>query len=114
MNINGVYKCSLVFAIEGTPFTLRHYGNMRLYVDPEENNDLTGSMFPTYFWLDSPFRNGTVEGNKFQFTVYFSTPCQQFAMTVRGEVNGDRVTGKAYTPMEEFVLEGTRIDELTY
>ena len=49
MRIDGIYKCSLVFALEGTPLALRHYGEMELYIDPEDEDDLKGSMFPTYF-----------------------------------------------------------------
>lgn len=111
MKIGGIYKCSLVFNPEGTPLALRHYGEMKLYIDPEDDNDLKGSMFPTFFWLNSPFRNGKVDGNKFEFTVYFATPCQQFAMTVRGEINGTQVTGEADTPTGVYKLEGTRISE---
>lgn len=106
MNIDGVYKCKLDFNPEGIPLRLTHMGEMILY---EDEDQLKGSMFPTYFWLNSPFRCGTVNGNQFAFTVHFATPCQQFSMDVTGEVSEDgTVLGKADTPTGTYILTGVR------
>ncbi len=104
--VEGTYKCSLTQKIGDEWPILRAYGEMILY---EDENMLKGRMFPTFFWLDSPFREGTIDGNKIHFTVYFATPCQQFAMTVDAEIDGDHVTGKAMCPNGEYELEGERI-----
>lgn len=106
--VDGNYKCSIIRTYEDTGATYRHNGIMKLYWQDEQ---LKGSMFPTFYWLNSPFRGGTVDGNNFAFTVYFSTPCQQFMMEVSGTVDGDTVTGKAIVPTGECVLIGTRIKE---
>lgn len=103
--IEGTYHCSLINQMGPEFPILRAYGDMILYIDEDQ---LKGRMFPTFFWLDSPFRCGTVDGNKINFTVYFATPCQQFAMTVEAEINGDEVKGVAHTPTGDYVLEGVR------
>ena len=105
MSIDGNYKCSLVRDIKKAGVRLSHYGIMKLYQD---QNQLKGSMFPTFFWLNSPFRCGKVDGNEFSFTVYFATPCQQFSMDIKGVVDGDTVTGTATNSMGVYVLEGVR------
>jgi hypothetical protein len=106
MSIDGSYKCSLVCELKKMGMTLRHYGILKLYQD---ENQLKGSMFPTFFWLNSPFRCGKVDGNHFSFTVHFATPCQQYALDVNGTVEGDKVTGTARNAVGCYVLEGVRI-----
>lgn len=103
--IEGVYRCSLINKMGEEYPILRAYGDLKLY---EDEYQLKGRMFPTFFWLDSPFRNGTVDGNKIHFTVYFATPCQQYAMTVDAEIDGDKITGTASSPVGTYVLEGVR------
>lgn len=103
--IEGTYRCSLINKLGEEFPILRAYGDLILY---EDENQLKGRMFPTFFWLDSPFRNGTVDGNKIHFTVHFATPCQQFGMTVDAEINGDEIKGTADTPTGIYVLEGVR------
>lgn len=110
MGVNGKYKCVCTTRTDdGLGQVLSHYGDMVLY---EQDGDLKGEMFATFFWLHSPFRNGKVDGNKFSFTVYFATPCQQYAMQVEGEVNGDTVTGTATNPMGTCELTGTRVADV--
>lgn len=104
--INGTYHCSLVNKMGEEYPILRAYGDLVLY---EDEDQLKGSMFPTFFWLDSPFRNGTVDGNRVHFTVHFATPCQQFAMTVDAEIMGDQIFGQADTPTGIYKLEGVRV-----
>lgn len=106
--IEGTYHCSLINKMGEKWPILRAYGDMVLY---EDEDQLKGRMFPTFYWLDSPFRNGTVDGNKIHFTVYFATPCQQYAMTIDAEINGDKVTGTASSPVGNYVLEGVRTGE---
>lgn len=103
--VEGVYRCSLINKMGEEYPILRAYGDIKLY---EDEDQLKGSMFPTFFWLDSPFRNGTVEGNHIHFTAYFATPCQQYAMTVDADIDGDHITGTADTPVGPYVLEGVR------
>jgi hypothetical protein len=105
MAIDGNYKCSLVYSNEERGIYLRHNGIMKLYQD---ENQLKGSMFPTFFWLNSPFRGGQAEGNKFSFTVHFATPCQQYSMDIRGVIEGDKVSGTAKNVTGSYVLEGQR------
>ena len=109
--VDGTYRCSLINKIGEEWPILRAYGEMVLYVDHDDEDQLKGRMFPTFFWLDSPFRNGTVDGNKIHFTVYFATPCQQFAMTIDAEINDGYVTGKASTPVGDYVLEGDKVSD---
>lgn len=103
--IDGTYHCSLINKMGEEFPILRAYGDLVLY---EDEDQLKGTMFPTFFWLSSPFRCGTVDGNKIHFTVHFATPCQQFAMTIDAEINGDEIKGQADTPTGIYVLEGVR------
>lgn len=75
------------------------------------NGRLSGTMFPTMFWLDSTFSYGTYEGDSFSFTVHWGTPCQQFSMDVTGIADGKKVTGRVHSPMGDYVLEGTAQEE---
>lgn len=104
MNISGDYKVVLVTEKFGLP--LKRYGTMKLQ---EEENQLKGSMFPLFYWLNSTFKGGKVEGNAFSFEVHFSTPCQQYSMTVEGWVDGDEVKGTVHSPMGDYELSGSRI-----
>lgn len=106
MGLTGKYDCVIMQEELGLP--LRKYGTLVLN---ENENNLSGSMFPRYFWLDSPFRGGKCDGNQFEFDVYFATPCQQYAMHVAGKVNGDVLTGKLTDPTGEARIEGVRIKE---
>lgn len=109
MAVDGKYKCVMTCTTDDEFVqVLNHYGTMELYT---EDNQLKGNMFPTFFWLNAPFRCGKVDGNKFDFEVHFSTACQQYSMHVTGEVNGDEVTGTATHPMGSCVLKGIRIKE---
>lgn len=105
MDINGVYAVSLTHEMFGLP--LRRFGKMKLDYN---GSFLKGSMFPLFFWLDSPFKGGTVENNAFRFTVSFATPCQQYAMEVEGSVAEDgAVTGVVHSPMGDYTMEGHRV-----
>jgi hypothetical protein len=106
MSIEGSYKCSLVYEDKDRGLFLSHYGILKLYLD---ENQLKGSMFPTFFWLNSPFRGGKVEGDQFSFTAHFATPCQQYSMDVKGRVDGDQVSGTASNTTGSYVLEGKRL-----
>lgn len=106
--VDGHYSCAMIREVEETGQYFRHNGILKLYWQDEQ---LKGSMFPTFFWLNSPFRGGTVDGNKFSFTVYFATPCQQFQMDVVGEVDGDSISATCQTPSGEYVLTGSRVQE---
>lgn len=101
--IDGTYSVELRREDRGS--LLRSFGKMKLYMDGDQ---LKGSMFPTFFWLNSCFRGGKVDGNRFTFTVYYSTPCQQWSSTVNGVIDGDRVTGTASAPLGDYELIGTR------
>lgn len=106
MGIDGKYKCSLKLCDEARGIFLSHYGILKLYQD---ENQLKGSMFPTFFWLNSPFRGGLTNGSEFSFTVHFATPCQQYSMDVKGSVSGDKVVGTASNKTGNYVLEGMRL-----
>lgn len=101
--INGTYSCCMSQNMHGSP--IRRYGELKLHT---EKGILTGTMFPTMFWLDAPFSCGSTDGKHFSFTVHFSTPCQQFSMDVEGDVDGDVLTGTVHSPMGEYRLDGTR------
>ena len=109
--IDGYYRCSLKFEIPEKGLSCTRYGVLRMY---EDEGQLKGNMFPTYYWLPAAFRRGKVDGNKFSFTVFFSTPCQQFAMEVEGETDGQTVHGIARNAAGfegPYVLSGTRIPD---
>lgn len=109
MSVEGKYKCALTcHTDDGLEQILNHYGDVHLYW---QDKQLKGSMFPSFFWLPSGFRDGTIDENKFEFTVHFSTPCQQHAMHVSGEVIGDKLVAVANHPMGSCDLIGTRIKE---
>lgn len=102
--LDGTYSCCMSQDMHGSP--IRRYGELTLRANGER---LTGTMFPTMFWLDAPFSGGTTDGKRFAFTVHFATPCQQFSMQVEGCVEGDVLSGTVHSPMGEHRLDGTRI-----
>jgi hypothetical protein len=106
MSIEGNYKCSLKYSDAKRGIFLCHNGILKMYQD---ENQLKGSMFPTFFWLNSPFRGGKTDGKEFSFTVHFATPCQQYSMDVKGAVDGDWVSGTASNITGSYVLEGERV-----
>jgi hypothetical protein len=84
-----------------------HSGTIKLY---QKDGELQGVMIPvTSFFSTSTFRGGKVAGNKFEFTAYWNTPCQQYAMDVKGEVKGDKITGTTKNPAGVYKFEGTRV-----
>jgi len=99
------------YYIKCTNFTgnQSHSGTIKLY---QQDGELKGVMIPvTSFWITSTFRGGKVDGDKFEFTAYWNTPCQQYAMDVKGEVNGDKITGTTNNPAGLYTFEGTRVAE---
>ncbi|MBR2696254.1 MAG: hypothetical protein IKE48_01975 [Parasporobacterium sp.] len=102
--INGTYECCMKQEFHGG--INRRYGRIRLRADGEGR--LSGTMFPTMFWLESTFSYGTCDKENFAFTAYFGSPCQQFSMDVKGKVVGDTLTGEVHSPMGDYVLEGKR------
>ena len=103
--VNGTYKCCMKQEFHGG--INRKYGKMTLRA--AENGRLSGTMFPTMFWLDASFSYGSCDRENFAFTVFWSTPCQQYSMDVSGKVKGDHVTASVHSPMGDYVLEGERI-----
>lgn len=104
MGIDGIYRASLTKKQFGGASV--KYGKLELKT---KDGKLSGSMFPLSFWLESPFRGGSVKDNEFSFAVHFASPCQQYEMSVNGTVNGNMIQGTATTPLGEFELQGTRI-----
>lgn len=100
-NFNGVYSAELT--MNGGKLCKR--GKLTLRLD---GNELKGTMFPTMFWLDSPFRSGKVDGNHFSFTVHWSTPCQQYSMDIEGTLDGDKISGTAKAPIGTYTLTAVR------
>ena len=100
--VDGTYKCCMYQKFHGG--INRRYGTMTLRTD--EKGVLSGTMFPTMFWLDASFSYGKSEGNAFSFTAHWGTPCQQFSMEVSGIADGETVTGSVHSPMGDYVLEG--------
>lgn len=107
--VDGCYKVTLTTDTNDEyGQVLNHYGVMKLYY---EDDQLKGSMLPAFLAMNAAFRGGKVDGNKFSFTVHFSTPAHQYSMDVEGEVNGDTITGKATNPMGSCTITGTRVAE---
>ena len=106
--VNGTYDCCMKQEFHGG--VNRRYGRIRLRVD--KSGRLSGTMFPTMFWLESSFSYGTCDGKNFSFTAYFSSPCQQFSMDVKGAVDDDILSGEVHTPMGDYILEGHRIPDV--
>lgn len=107
----------LEFNPEGIPLRLSRQGEMTLWVDETDEGQLKGSMFPTFFWLNSPFRCGSVSENasgmtEISYTVHFATPCQQFAMDIKAVIDEDgTITGHAETPTGPYELTGKKVRE---
>ncbi len=106
--LNGTYDCCMKQEFHGG--TNRRFGRIRLRAD--RSGRLSGTMFPTMFWLESSFSYGSWDGNSFAFTAHFSSPCQQFSMDVKGSVDGDTLSGSVSSPMGDYVLEGHRIADV--
>jgi hypothetical protein len=116
MSIDGTYQCEVITE-GGDPTSgdseyktkLISYGVMKLY---QQDGELKGSMFPVFFWYQAPFRNGKTDGRHFSYTVYFNSPCQQYAMDVEGEVDDEgNVTGTATNPMGVCKLVGKKVSD---
>lgn len=110
MAIDGTYKCQVItHGNDELQMKLISYGVMKLY---QQDDQLKGSMFPVFFWYQAPFRNGYTDGKRFKFTVYFNSPCQQYAMDVEGEVSEDgKIKGIATNPMGTCELIGEKISD---
>ncbi len=105
MGLDGRYAACILKEEFGLP--LKRYGELTLRTDGDQ---LKGIMFPRFFWINTPFRNGTYDGNQFKFTVYFNSPCQQCFMEVEGEVVGDKIHGIVRDAAGEARIEGYRIE----
>lgn len=103
--INGIYKCCMIQEFHGG--INRKYGKVTLRAD--ENGRLSGTMFPTMFWLDASFSYGKCDGENFSFTAHWGTPCQQFSMDVSGTAKDGVLQGEVHSPMGDYRLEGNRI-----
>lgn len=101
--IDGIYSCCMFQDMNGSP--IRRYGQLTLRSD---GTRLSGRMFPTMFWLDSPFSHGNTDGENITFTVHFATPCQQYAAEVTGKVVNNTLTATVHTPMGDYRLDGTK------
>lgn len=101
--VDGTYKCCMFQKFHGG--INRRYGIMTLRTNPD--GSLSGTMFPTMFWLHASFSYGTTDGRAFAFTSHWGTPCQQFSMDVSGIADGHTLSGTVHSPMGDYILEGT-------
>jgi hypothetical protein len=56
-----------------------------------------------------PIQNGTVNGDEFEFMVETKTPMGPIKVTIKGKVEGDKISGQAVTPFGPAPLAGTRV-----
>ena len=105
MSISGSYQCTMVCE-HPAGMVLKRRGVLTLR---ESDGQLQGTMFPAFFWVEAPFTCGTLDENGFSFTAHFGTPCQQFALAVYGQAEGDSITGVARSPMGDYQLTGQRV-----
>jgi hypothetical protein len=54
-------------------------------------------------------QEGVANGNEFQFKVKQKTPIGRLSITFKGTVEGDRISGKAKTPLGPALFEGSRV-----
>jgi hypothetical protein len=52
---------------------------------------------------------GVVNGNEFKFKVKQKTPIGRLSIKFKGSVDGDKISGKAKTPLGPAPFEGTRV-----
>jgi hypothetical protein len=97
MGISGTYKTganSPMGRIEG------------LMILRTEGEALTGTM--TGMGNAIEFQNGKVSGDDFEFEVTPQTPMGSMTITVKGTVDGDRISGNFITGFGQMPFEGTR------
>jgi hypothetical protein len=65
------------------------------------NSEVMGSV--------SPLKDGTADGDSFEFKVDANTPMGALEITIKGKVEGDTLTGEAITPFGPAPMSGNRI-----
>ena len=55
-----------------------------------------------------PIQSGIVNGDEFEFMVETKTPMGPIKVTIKGKVEGDKISGQAVTPFGPAPLTGTR------
>lgn len=104
--VTGSYYCKLnclPFA-----FNLTREGLVEFY---EQDGELRGVMIGTFFWVNSYFCGGKIDGDSFEFTAPFNTACQQYVLHVKGTVKGDELEAVVESEMGPLTLTGYRVKD---
>lgn len=73
----------------------------------DDNGALSG--YIRAMGMTSPFKNGKVTGNAFEFSGILNTGFIRFRYVVKGTVDGDTIKGVAIANSRTFQLQGTRV-----
>ena len=104
--IEGSYYCTS--QCDTGTMHLMHEGVVEMYI---QDGQLKGTMISTFYWLPSNFVGGTVNGDRFEFDAFWNTPCQQFALHVKGSVRGDDLEAEAESFLGVFQIKGYRVSD---
>lgn len=92
-------------AIEGT-YNILAKGKEGKFVLKQDGVALTGNI--DAMGTVANIEDGTVDGNNYKFTVQGQSPLGKIKVTVKGSVNGDKITGAMKTSIMSVPFEGTR------
>jgi hypothetical protein len=98
MALDGTYEISMTTPIGNQAGKLVFETNGGVLTG---NSEVMGSV--------SPLKDGTVDGDSFEFKVDANTPMGALEITLKGKVEGDTLTGEAITPFGPTPLTGDRI-----
>jgi len=92
-------------AVEGT-YDIVAKGKEGKFFINVDGNALTGSI--NAMGTEAAIEDGTVDGNDFKFFVQGQSPMGKIKMTIKGTVDGDKISGKMKTSIMAIPFEGTR------
>ena len=92
-------------SIEGT-YNIVARGKEGKFIFNQEGDVLTGNI--DAMGTEAIIENGTVDGNNYKFTVQGQSPMGKIKVTVKGSVDGDKISGAMKTSIMSVPFEGTR------
>ena len=92
-------------AVEGTYNIVARgkEGQFTLNVDGDALSGIINAM-----GTEAEIQEGTVDGDEFKFFVQGQSPMGKIKMTIKGNVDGDKISGKMKTSIMAVPFEGTR------
>ena len=92
-------------AVEGT-YNILAKGKEGQFILKMDGDALAGSI--NAMGTEAAIEGGTCDGDEFKFFVQGQSPMGKIKMTIKGSVDGDKISGKMKTSIMAIPFEGTR------